>query len=135
MTSTSAASPERGARLTLVAGVPIAALWIALTALTGKTYHLAPLLVAAAPGILARSGPRLRRRATWSGVATTLAAWLVIAAAGLEPSATIIEHQPGGVPLETAAFGALGAAIGAGRGPTWLVRRLLLLLHPPTARE
>jgi hypothetical protein len=134
MASASTARPGPGARLPLAAGVPIAALWIALTALTGKTYHLAPLLVAAAPGILARSSPRLRRRATWAGVATTLAAWLVIAAAGLEPSATIIEHQPGGVALETAVFGALGAAIGAGRGPTWLVRRLLVR-HAPTSRE
>jgi hypothetical protein len=116
-----------GTRLTLAAGVPVAALWIALTSLTGKTYHLAPLLVAAAPGIVAGRGPGSRRHATWAGAATMAAGWLVIVVAGIEPTATIVDHQPGGVPLETALLGALGAAIGAGRGPIWLVRRLLLL--------
>jgi hypothetical protein len=118
-------SVGRGATpLVLLAGVPFALLWVGLTAYTGKTYHVAPLLVAAAPGILARRAAAPPRGAFWAGLATFAAGWVVILVAGIEPSATMFAHQPGGVAAETAAFGALGAAVGAGRGPMWLVRRL-----------
>jgi hypothetical protein len=116
---------SRPAPLVLLAGVPFAALWVGLTAQTGKTYHVAPLLVAAAPGVLARGVGVSPPAAVTAGLVTFAAGWLAILAAGIEPSATLFAHQPGGVAVETLAFGALGAAVGAGRGPVWVARRLL----------
>lgn len=116
---------SRRQALSLAAGIPLAALWIGLTASTGKTYHLAPLLVGAAPGAVSRRLGVRAGGAIWAGVASVGVAWLAIVAAGVEPSATIFERQPGGVPAEVVVFAALGLVIGVGRGPTWLAGRLL----------
>jgi hypothetical protein len=91
--------------------------WVALTATTGKTYHLAPLVIAAAPALLLRAdGRRLARGAAAllaaAGVLTTALAWTVIVASGEEPAATLLPDQPGGVAGEVI-VGALAGAIGA----------------------
>lgn len=113
-------------RLALAAGFPVAVGWFALTAATGKTYHLAPLIAAAAPGALRRAlgVPAGTKAAVAAGFAAVLIGSLGILIAGVEPTATLWPGQPGGVRGEVAAFAALGLAIGAGTGPTWWLRRL-----------
>jgi hypothetical protein len=108
-----------------LAGAPPAALWVALTALTGKTYHLAPLLVAMAPSALSlvsvggSTRQRARRLLPAAGIVTVAAGWLVIALAGIEPEATFIPRQPGGVLGEVVA----GALVGAVAGGVLLERQ------------
>ena len=107
-------------RVALVAAVSavIAAAWVGLTAWTGTTYHLAPLLAAAAPGYVARSAgwPSRSRGAVLAVVALAGVAvaggWAVIVAAGIEPTATLVHGQPGGVPAEVAVAALLGALLG-----------------------
>lgn len=55
-----------------LAGIPPAVIWVSLTALDGRTYHLAPFVVAAAHGLPARG----------LGLRTALAS-LSVAVAGL----------------------------------------------------
>jgi hypothetical protein len=98
-------------------GLPPAALWIALTALDGRTYHLAPIVVAAAPGIAARAlglsislvSPSL----IVVGIVTTGLAWAVIELIGVAPSATLWHGQPGGVRAEVVVATIVGALLGA----------------------
>jgi uncharacterized membrane protein YiaA len=116
----------------LVAGVgaalALAALWVGLTALTGKTYHLAPGLIAYAPGFTVRlfqrdvledAPPRTRlrmaARASALGLLIVGAGWAVIAAEGIEPSATVFAGQPGGVAAEVVLAALVGALLGARR--------------------
>ena len=108
----------------IAVAVSIDAAWVLLTAATGKTYHLAPLLAATAPGFVMRARPRPRLPALAIGVIGVAVGWLLIVLSGIAPTATIVDGQPGGVAGEVVAFAALGLAIGAGRGPTWLVGRL-----------
>lgn len=107
-----------------LAGLPVAALWVVLTAATGKTYHLAPLIAAALPGVLAaaQAAPRgaagrsPRRTAALAAVAGGLAVaagWAAIVAAEIEPTATLVAEQPGGVTGEVVAGAIAGAAAGA----------------------
>jgi len=112
---------ERRVRVAIAAAAAplvIAAGWVGLTAWTGKTYHLAPLLAAAAPGYLARFAgwPSRSRGAVLALVAlggvAVAGGWSVIVAAGIEPTATLVPGQPGGVPLEVAIIGLLGALLG-----------------------
>lgn len=113
----------------IVAGACIVGAWVGLTAATGKTYHVAPLLAAAAPGFLLRGHPRWRGPALVIGAIAVAGGWLLIVLAGIAPTATIVQGQPGGVGGEVIAFAALGLAVGAGRGPVWLAVRLLRRLR------
>jgi hypothetical protein len=96
-----------------VAGIPLAALWVALTALEGRTYRLAPLLAAAAPGVAARIlGVRAEvvvRSVVVAGLLTAAIAWGVIEVLGIVPSAMLWDGQPGGVRAEVAAVAVAGA--------------------------
>jgi hypothetical protein len=101
------------------AGVPLAALWVGLTVLDGRTYHLAPALVAAAPAIAARllGLPADRRGVVaatlaLAGIMTALAAWGLLELAGLLPTATFWAGQPGGVRAEIAVATVIGAIAG-----------------------
>jgi uncharacterized membrane protein AbrB (regulator of aidB expression) len=122
----------RAARAPLVAGAAfafaLAALWVVLTALTGKTYHLAPGLIAWVPGLtfglfrhgLADGATRRARLglasvASMLGVFAVAAGWAVIAVDGVTPSATVFAAQPGGVGGEVALAALLGALLGARR--------------------
>ena len=115
------ARPATGHR-SLAFGVALAILlvgvWVALTAVTGKTYHLAPVLAAAAPAWGARlSGvvvaPPDRLLALAAGVLVVAAGWAAIVLAGIEPTTTVIHDQPGGVPAEVAVGALAGAALSA----------------------
>lgn len=109
-------------RRQLVTGVLTAAgivvLWVGLTALTGKTYHLAPLLAALAPGLsvrllgAARRSYPLATSAALLGAAIAALGWGLIVAWGIEPSATIVGDQPGGVAGEVLAALVIGSAAG-----------------------
>jgi hypothetical protein len=94
-------------------------LWLGLTALDGRTYHLAPALIAAAPAIAARllGLPADRRGVVaatlaLAGVVTALAAWGLLELAGILPTATLWAGQPGGVRAEIAVGAVLGALAG-----------------------
>lgn len=106
-------------RTGVLAAIGIVILWVALTALTGKTYHLAPLLAALAPGAAARMLGATRRSlpvaaaAALLGAAVAAIGWGLIVAWGVEPAATIVDGQPGGVAGEVLAGIALGSAVGA----------------------
>ena len=114
----------------LGSGLPIAVAWVALTMSTGKTYHLAPAIVAAAPPYLWRAADRARSRAPLiAGPATGIAAWLVLVAFGQVPSATLVPGQPGGVWPEAALAIALGVAVGAGKGPSAVARAIARLVR------
>jgi hypothetical protein len=119
-------------RAALVAGgaaaLAVAALWVALTAATGKTYHLAPPVIAWLPGLavsVARrnssggapppGGLRLGLIASALGFAIVVVGWVTISVAGITPSATVFHGQPGGVPGEVAATTFVGALLGTRR--------------------
>ena len=114
--------------------VVVAAVWVALTATTGKTYHLAPPLIAAAPGAVgwSRAAAPLPsgRLVAACGLAATALGWLAIAAGHIEPEATLFAAQPGGVLGETA----LGALVGAAAG-AWLLKRATKRVIGPAARK
>lgn len=101
--------------------------WVALTALTGKTYHLAPLIAAAAPAVVvgARWGSERPGRsaalASALGLSAVAAGWAAMTALGITPAATIVDDQPGGVSGEVA----IGALLGAALGALHPVRRML----------
>jgi hypothetical protein len=108
------------------AALAFAALWVGLTALTGNTYHLAPLVVAAVPGWMLRlwheaAGQPLAEDAeahavgavVATGVSAVALGWIAIAAGGSAPTATILSDQPAGVPGEIVFFMALGLFIAA----------------------
>jgi len=91
--------------------------WVTLTALTGKTYHLAPTVAAMAPAGIAwlrGTRPRQGHAVALVGLGLIAAAlgWSIIAGAGIEPSATIIDGQPGGVLGEVIVAGLAGTALG-----------------------
>ena len=92
------------------------AVWVALTARSGVTYHLFPLVIAASVGFMSRlSGAPLRpleaATSTAGGLLTVAAGWLVLVILDETPTATFSADQPGGVPGETAAFALLGTAL------------------------
>jgi hypothetical protein len=94
----------------------IAVIWIVLTAATGKTYHLTPPLIAAAPGAVARWRAPASATALGvmgSGLSTVALGWLVIVALRIEPDATVIAGQPGGVVGEVILGAVAGALVGA----------------------
>lgn len=111
-----------GAALALL----FAAAWVALAAATGKTYHVAPLVIAAAPGWTLRWWHEAAERELSSdlvarvavlialmGAAGVAAGTLAILATGTHPTATILPDQPGGVAGEIAFFAALGLFVSA----------------------
>jgi len=110
--------------MAVAAAVAVAGVWIGLTAWTGKTYHLAPVLAAAAPAVVARGrGPVASPRVAFlagAGVGVALGAWAALVALGIEPTATVVDRQPGGVAGEVV-LGALAGAVGAAASP--LLRR------------
>ncbi len=95
---------------------PPAGLWVALTAFDGRTYHLAPLIAAAAPGLAARFLGLRVEPAILSlaivGIAACAAAWALIELLDLVPSATLWQGQPGGVCGEVAVSAAIGGLVG-----------------------
>lgn len=113
--------------LGLAAALAVAGLWIALTAATEKTYHLAPVIAAAAPALVAGafSHPVLPARSAVLAVAAGLIAvvvgWALIEALDIAPSATILDDQPGGVRGEVV----VGALLGAAGAALYLARRAL----------
>ena len=121
--------PDRALGWAWLAVVPPAALWVALTALDGRTYHLAPLVVAAAPGVAARAfgAPTglVGRRLAIVGILACACAWAVIELLDVVPSATLLHDQPGGVRAEVAVSSASGALVGvlASRRPRRPVNR------------
>jgi hypothetical protein len=92
------ASAARQVAVAIVSVVLIDVAWLLLTSATGKTYHLAPLLAGAAPGVLSRrsAGARLLGLLAISAAAVATG-WGAIVLAGIEPSATVVRAQPGGV--------------------------------------
>ncbi len=105
-----------------ISGVAMAALFAAifvvLTANTGTTYHLFPLLIAAAPGALPRllqDVPLSSRAGTVAmtlGAVAVVVAWITLVALDEMPHTTLIGDQPGGVEGEFVVFGLLGALAG-----------------------
>lgn len=108
--------PDAALGCAWLAALPPAALWIALTALDGRTYHLAPLIVAAAPGVAARVlGLRIGvviPNLAVSGIVASMLAWDLIELLDIVPSATLWHGQPGGVRAEVAVAVAAGALVG-----------------------
>lgn len=116
--------PSRETIVALLVGaavaLAVAAVWVLLTGLTGKTYHLAPPIAAAAPGAVlhlqARGGSERVRAlviATVIGALAVLLGWSIIAAAGFDLGSTVIADQPGGVDGEVLTGGLIGLAVGA----------------------
>lgn len=107
--------PVAGVTLATALAALLAGAWVLLTAATGKTYHLAPLLAAAAPAAVVFTQGDGRLPPAWLvaaiGLAAAAAGWLVILAAGIKPTATFVPGQPGGVWLEVAGGGLFGAAV------------------------
>ena len=105
--------------LGIVAAVVAGAIFVVLTAASGTTYHLFPLLIGFVPGGLPRvltERPISRRDAiiaVVAGIAVVGAAWLVLELLEEMPSATLLDDQPGGVGAELLLSGALGALTGA----------------------
>jgi hypothetical protein len=92
------------------------AIFVVLTARTGTTYHLFPLLIAFFPGGLPRlltERPITAREPMIAIVLGVAAVWLTLVLLDEMPSATLLEDQPGGVAGEFVLFGLLGAALGA----------------------
>lgn len=115
----------RDVLLGLAAGLAVAGLWIVLTAATEKTYHLAPVIAAAAPALVVGglSDRVLTRRGTEVLIAVGLGAvatgWLLIEAFGIVPTTTVLADQPGGVRGEVVS----GALLGAAGTALYLARR------------
>ncbi len=109
-----------GVKLSVVTGVGVAiivgGLWIALTAATSKTYHLAPLLGAIAPALTVRAvmGTKLGWLSGLAlgsiGAAFMLGAWGTILALDIEPATTLTEGIPGDVFGEVVIGSALAVA-------------------------
>ena len=102
---------DRGRIAIIVSG-----LWIALTAVTSKTYHLAPLLGAIAPALTVRAvmGTKLgwlNGLALGSiGAAFMFGAWGIILVLDIKPSTTLTEGIPGDVFGEVVIGSALALA-------------------------
>jgi hypothetical protein len=114
-----AAAIPIGAAAALVA----VAIWVALTARTGVTYHHFPLAIVAAVGFMSRTGgppfSRLEAAVTAAvGLIAVALGWLTLVLLDQTPTATFVAGQTGGVPGETALFALLGAALSV-----WWVRR------------
>lgn len=108
----------------VIAAAVATAVWVALTARTGTTYHLFPFIVAAAPGVISRlDGPPLSRveaaLTTAGGLAAVAAGWFVLVATDETSTATFVAGQPGGVAGESAVIALIGAAFSA----WWVLRR------------
>ena len=92
--------------------------WVGLSNLTGLNHHFFPLVIAAAPGMVAgflRDDPLSLPEALAAslvGLALVAAGWGALAATGDAPSATFIHGQPGGAPAEAALLAGLGALTG-----------------------
>jgi len=102
----------------VVAAAAAAAVFVLLTVRTGTTYHLFPLVIAGAPGVIPRLvfdrplDARQGTLATLLGVAAVAIAWGALELVDEVPSATLLSDQPGGVRGELALFGVLGALAG-----------------------
>ena len=108
----------------VIAAAVATAVWVALTARTGTTYHLFPFIVAASLGVMSRlGGPPLSRVeaavTTIGGLGAVAAGWFVLVATNETSHATFVADQPGGVGGETIVIALLGAAFSA----WWVLRR------------
>lgn len=114
-----AEGPGAGFAIGMAGAAIAAAVFVVLTASTGTTYHLFPLLIGFAPGGLPRlltDQPLASREtviAIVAGVLLVSAAWLVLVVIDEMPTATLISDQPGGVGGEFVLFGGLGALFGS----------------------
>jgi len=101
-----------------LAAFAAAAIFVVLTARTGTTYHLFPLLIAFLPAGLPRViverqlGSREATIAAVIGLFAMGGAWLALALLDEMPGATLIADQAGGVGGEFALFGIAGALLG-----------------------
>ena len=109
---------EGSAASTLLGGAVFVAaataVWVVLTLATDRTYHLAPVVIAAGPGVIARVSEReiSSSLAVIPGLIAVAVGWAVIVAADAEPTATLAEGQPGGVEGEVIGAALIGALIG-----------------------
>jgi hypothetical protein len=108
--------PEGALACAWLAALPPAAVWIAFTAIDGRNYHVAPFIVAAAPGVAARVlGLRIGlvgRSVAVAGIVAGALAWSFIEVLGIVPSATLWRDRPGGVRAEVVVAAAAGAFVG-----------------------
>jgi hypothetical protein len=102
------------------AGAAIAAaVFVVLTASTGKTHHLFPLLIRFAPGGLPRLlsdqplGSRESVIAIVAGALLVVVTRLVLVVLDEMPTAMLVSDQPRGVSGEFVLFGGLGALAGS----------------------
>lgn len=97
----------------LAVTLTLAATWVSFTALTGKTYHLAPAVIAVAPGWMARVMHTSARAGlvVTIGVGVVALGWLTILIGGVAPDVTMVSGQPGGVPGEVAIAAVLGVLV------------------------
>ncbi len=99
------------------AALAVAALWVVLTAWTGRTFHFYPAIVAAVPVFLVRrvaGGPIARPVLLGllvAGLGAVVTGWLLLSVLDVRPTATFVHGQWGGVELEVVAFAMLGAGL------------------------
>ena len=88
------------------------AVWVALTLATDRTYHLAPVVIAIAPGVIARASERRIGfvLASIPRLVATAIGWAIILAADAQPTATLWEGQSGGGEGEVIVGAGVGAA-------------------------
>ncbi len=113
-------APTTGSVWVGLGGAAVAAVvFVLLTVNTGTTYHLFPLVIAAAPGVIPRLmldrplTPRGGTYATILGLLAIAIAWGALELLDEMPTATLLSNQPGGVRGEFALFGILGALAGS----------------------
>lgn len=110
---------EQGLRSAGLTGLGLSALWVLLAVVSDSTFHLAPLLIAGAPPVMA--GFELvptRRILALAALTTVLALALtgVLSAAGRLAGTSLL--PAGGAAFEGVIFAALGGGVGALAG--WL---------------
>lgn len=103
--------------LTVAAPGAIAAVWIALTAATGLTFHLFPGVIAGAPAfvwsLLSPRDIRPWRLALLIGWPVVATSWALLEILDILPTATFVHGQPGGVRGEIVVIAAAGAFLAA----------------------
>ena len=119
-----AGQTEPAALVLSAAALAATAIWVALTARTGVTYHLFPFVIVASAGFLACPGgaPLRRAEAVVSaavGLAAVALGWVALVVLDETPSATFVADQPGGVPGEVVVIALLGAVFAL----WWAARR------------
>ncbi len=110
---------EQGLRSAGRTGVGLSALWVVLALVSDNTFHLAPLLIAGAPPVMAGfEYVPVRRMLALAGVMTMLALALtgLLSAGGRLAGTSLL--PTGGAAFEGVVFSLLGGTVGAVAG--WL---------------